>query len=144
MSKARSPRKHKEWNIQLYDGDRVVGSVGWHDLMQAERAFKVRGGQVGRTEESGTAGGRVKAYHEEQAYELKVYSQQFCRAHYALDRLAGNPIANEALRDCQRLRRTWETRRRNRLARDQRYNARATSENSADITATGRPSVRLE
>jgi hypothetical protein len=62
---------------------------------------------------------RMKAYHENQEFELKVYSQQFCRAAYALQRLAGNPIADEALKDCQRLRKTWETRRRNRLAREQ-------------------------
>ena len=36
-----APRKHKEWRFRLYDGDRVVGSVGLVDIIDAEREFMV-------------------------------------------------------------------------------------------------------
>jgi hypothetical protein len=86
-------------------GARAHGSHQGHD------------GQIRRAEGSGGAGGPPADLPRSTEFELKVYSQQFCRAYYALQKLAGNPIADEALRDCQRLRKTWETRRRKQLER---------------------------
>jgi hypothetical protein len=34
------PRKHKHWRIRLYDGDRVVGYVGFADLVKAQSEFE--------------------------------------------------------------------------------------------------------
>ncbi len=35
-----APRKRKVWGIRLYDGDVVVGYVGYMDLVEAQVAFK--------------------------------------------------------------------------------------------------------
>ena len=34
------PRKHKHWKIRLYDADRVVGYVGFADLVKAQSEFE--------------------------------------------------------------------------------------------------------
>jgi hypothetical protein len=34
-----APRKHKQWSVRLYDGNRLVGYVGYIDLVKAEAEF---------------------------------------------------------------------------------------------------------